>query len=149
MTTAPPRGKSKSPLTRYPNLRDMLGAAPEQAVLNLALGLKNRRLRLVADVRPDREFLVCGPRLADREVPVVNGVPVKNNKLVLAAKWPGDYHSGRRAFVGESLHRPHANRALARVRSADVGLHDSLASAYEVMYGAPAESRATISSQAQ
>ncbi len=126
-------------LSRYPNLRDMLAAAPEQAVLNLALVLKGRTLRLVTEVRPDREFLVCGQGMARRTVPVVDGVPRKNDLPVIAAKWAGDYHGGRFAFPCAELHTPLARRALARVEPADPDLHAQLAEGYASLYGTPVD----------
>ena len=128
-------------LARYPNLRDMLGTAPEQAVLNLVLVLERRTLRLVSEVCPAREFLVCGRGMVGKTVPIVAGVPRKNDVPVIAAKWAGDYHGGRFAFPCAHLHIPLARRVLDRVAADDPALHVYMAEGYASLYGAPVDVR--------
>lgn len=126
-------------LGRYPRIRSMFAAAPEQAVLNLGLALAGKRLRLVNDVRPDLEFLVCGKSMVGREVPVVDGTPRKGRTPLLAAKWAGDYHSGAFRFPCQNLHEAVSEKVLDRLGTRDEELRDRLAAEYADLYSVTAE----------
>lgn len=117
------RGKSLreetfAEMARYPGLKSMLSIAPEQSVLNLAVAITGLQTKLVRECG-QLCYCMIGATAVDIYANGDGPLELSHNNLlsqVYAAKWTGDYHSGRQKFNNREIHRPFAVKSLAKTR---------------------------------
>jgi len=92
-------------LGNLPRIREMLAVAPEQSLLNAVVAVTRTRVGLLREVRGRGSYAMLA---AGKDL------PLEELSRTSVVKWTGDYHSGRRQFTCRHLHRPFAEKALAR-----------------------------------